>query len=146
MWEAVCAERVYTAVNRPFTLEQERDYIASLSDREGIFIAEVDGQVVGFQSLDRWATYTDSFDHVGVVGTILLAEWRRRGIGRRLAEHTFDFAREKGYEKIVVYVRAGNMGAQAFYGSLSFVARGSLERHVKSDGQYEDEVFLELSL
>lgn len=35
IWEVICAERVYTAVNRPFSPEQEREYIASLSEREG---------------------------------------------------------------------------------------------------------------
>lgn len=146
IWEVVCAERVYTAVNRPFTPQQERDYIASLSDREGIFLAEVDGRIVGFQSLDLWAKYTDSFDHVGVVGTIILPQWRQRGIGRRLAAHTLDFARANGYEKIVIYVRAGNAGAQAFYRSLGFLPRGVLAGQVKIDGQYEDEIFMELFL
>jgi len=146
IWEVVCAERVYTAVNCPFTPQQERDYIASLSDREGIFLAEVDGRIVGFQSLDLWAKYTDSFDHVGVVGTIILPQWRQRGIGRRLAAHTLDFARANGYEKIVIYVRAGNAGAQAFYRSLGFLPRGVLAGQVKIDGQYEDEIFMELFL
>ena len=146
VWEVVCAERVYTAVNRPFTPQQERDYVASLSDREGIFLAEVDGHTVGFQSLDLWARYTDAFDHVGVMGTIILPEWRRKGIGRYLAENMLDFARANGYEKIVIYVRAGNMGAQVFYRSLGFVPKGVLARQVKIDGQYEDEVFMELSL
>ena len=165
IWKVVCAERVYTAVNRPFTPQQERVYIASLSHREGIFLAElglssrwgrvtegvskprrietVEGCVVGFMSLDLWATYTDSFDHVGVMGTIILPPWRRKGIGRRLAEHTFDFARANGYEKIVIYVRAGNTGALAFYHSLGFVPKGVLERQVKINGRYEDEVFME---
>jgi L-amino acid N-acyltransferase YncA len=143
IWEVVCAERVYTAVNRPFTPQQERDYIASLSDREGIFLAEVDGRVVGFMSLDLWAKYTGSFDHVGVMGTFVLPEWRGKGIGRRIAEHTLDFARANGYEKIVIYVRAGNIGAQAFYRSLGFIPKGVLARQVKIDGQYEDEVFME---
>jgi ribosomal protein S18 acetylase RimI-like enzyme len=146
IWEAVCAERVYTAVSRPFTPEQEREYIASLSAHEGIFLAEAEGRIVGFQSLDLWARYTDSFDHVGVLGTFVLPEWRGQGIGRRLAEHTFDFARANGYEKVVIYVRAGNTGAQAFYRSLGFVAKGVLARQVKIDGQYEDEVFMELFL
>ena len=48
---------------------------------------------------------TPSFDHVGVMGAFVLPEWRRKGIGRRLAEHTLDFARANGYEKIVIYVR-----------------------------------------
>ena len=146
IWEVVCAERVFTAVNRPFTPQQERDYIMSLSEREGMFLAVVDGQIAGFQSLDLWAKYADSFDHVGVMGTIILPEWRRKGIGHRLAEHTLDFARASGYEKIIIYVRAGNTGAQAFYRSLGFVPKGVLARQVKIDGQYEDEVFMELLL
>ena len=146
VWEVVCGERVYTAVTRPFTPQQERDYILSLSDREGIFVAVFDRRIVGFQSLDLWATYSDAFDHVGLMGTILLPEWRRRGIGRRLAEHTFEYARAHGYEKIVIYVRASNAGAQAFYSRLGFVRRGVLERQAKIDGEYEDEVFMELFL
>jgi ribosomal protein S18 acetylase RimI-like enzyme len=146
IWEVVCRERVYTAVSRAFTPQQERDYILSLSDREGIFVAETERGIVGFQSLDLWADYSDAFDHVGVMGTIILPAWRRRRIGRRLAEWTFDFARAHGYEKIVIYVRAGNAGAQAFYSELGFVRRGVLRRQAKIDGQYEDEVFMEVFL
>jgi ribosomal protein S18 acetylase RimI-like enzyme len=146
IWSIICAERVYTAISQPFTPQQERDYIASLSDRESIFLAEIDDQVVGFQCLDMWAKYTDSFDHVGVLGTFVLPNWRREGIAYQLAEHTLDFARTNGYEKLVIYVRAGNHGAQSFYRGLGFVAKGVLERQVKIDGQYEDEVFLELFL
>ncbi|MEE8389181.1 MAG: GNAT family N-acetyltransferase, partial [Anaerolineae bacterium] len=112
IWQVICAERTYTAVNRPFTPQQEREYIASLSDREGIFLAEVEGRVAGFQPLDLWAKYTDSFDHVGALGTFVLPEWRRKGIAHRLAEHTLDLARTNGYEKVVIYVRAGNATAQ----------------------------------
>jgi hypothetical protein len=46
------------------------------------------------------------------MGTIILPEWRRKGVGR----------------------------------SLDFVLKGVLERQVKIDGQYEDEVFVELFL
>jgi ribosomal protein S18 acetylase RimI-like enzyme len=146
IWEIICAERTYTAVNRPFTPQQERDYIASLSEREGIFVAVVAGRVIGFQCLDLWDRAIDSFDHVGLMGTFVLPEWRRQGIARRLAQHTLDFARAHGYEKIVIYVRAGNATARAFYGSLGFVAKGTLARQVKIDGQYEGEVFMELFL
>ena len=146
IWEVICAERVYTAVSRPFTPLQERDYIASLSSREGIFLAEADNQIVGFQSLDLWAKYTNAFDHVGAMGTFVLPEWRRKGIAHRLAEHTLSFAHTNGYEKVVIYVRAGNAGAQGFYTSLGFTAKGVLEKQVKIDGQYEDQVLMELLL
>lgn len=146
IWRVICAERVYTAVNRPFTPEQERAYIASLSEREGIFVAEVEGRIIGFQSLDLWVKYTDSFDHVGTLGTFVLPEWRNRGIGHRLGEHTLAFARAHRYEKLVVYVRAGNQPAQAFYRSLGFVPCGRLTRQVKIDGRYEDEILMEMFL
>lgn len=146
IWETICAERRYTAVSRPFTPAQEREYLASLSPREAIFLAEVDGQVIGFQSLDKWARFTDSFDHVGTMGTFVCPGWRRRGIGHRLALHTLAFARANGYEKIVVYVRGSNTDAQSFYRSLGFVPRGTLTRQVKIDGEYDDEVFMELFL
>ncbi len=146
IWEIICAERTYTAVSRPFTPQQEREYIDSLSEREGIFVSIVAERVIGFQSLDLWAREVDSFDHVGLMGTFVLPEWQRQGVARRLAKHTLDFARAHGYEKIVIYVRAGNTNAQAFYDSLGFVAKGVLARHVKIDGQYEDEVFMELFL
>jgi RimJ/RimL family protein N-acetyltransferase len=146
IWEVICAERVYTAVNHPFTPQQERDYITSLSNREGVFLAEVDDQVVGFQSLDLWARYTDSFDHVGTVGTFVLPEWRQKGIAQRLAEHTLSFAVANGYEKVVIYVRAGNTGAQHFYAGLGFTAKGTLDKQVKIDGQYEDVIVMELFL
>jgi ribosomal protein S18 acetylase RimI-like enzyme len=146
IWDVVCAERVYTAVNRPFSPDMEREYIASLSDREGVFVAEAEGRMIGFETLDQWVKYTDSFDHVGVIGTFVLPDWRREGIGRRLADHTLQFARTHGYEKIVIYVRGANAKGQSFYRSLGFAPKGVLERQVKIDGEYDDEVFMELFL
>ena len=124
----------------------EQKYISSLSDREGIFVAEIKGQIIGFQSLDKWAGYSDSFDHVGVIGTFILPEWRKRNIGQELSQYTFDFARNHNYEKIVIYVRATNAGAIAFYENLGFVQKGVLSRQLKIDNQYEDEIFMELFL
>ncbi|MCK4479226.1 MAG: hypothetical protein KAV01_01755, partial [Candidatus Lokiarchaeota archaeon] len=49
IWTIICSERIFSAVNKPFTPPQERKYISSLSDREGIFVAELKGQIIGFQ-------------------------------------------------------------------------------------------------
>ncbi len=146
IWKVICEERVYTAINRPFTPEQVQNYIHSLSNREGILLAIVYNLIVGFQSLDMWAKYTDSFDHVGVIGTFLLPEYRKKNIGHQLADYTFNFAREQAYEKLIIYIRSGNKNAQAFYKNLGFVSKGVLTRQVKIDGKYEDEIFMELFL
>jgi len=146
IWEVICSERKYTAVNNPFTPQQEREYISSLSDREGIFIAEIEKQIIAFQSLDLWAKFTDSFDHVATIGTFILPKWRRIYIGRQLAIFTFQFARLNGYKKLIIYVRAQNTGALNFYKNLGFIQKGVLTDQVKIDGQYEDEIFMELFL
>ncbi|MHA1932101.1 MAG: N-acetyltransferase family protein [Promethearchaeota archaeon] len=146
IWEVICAERIFTAVNKPFTPQQEREYISSLSDREGIFVAELENQIIAFQSLDLWAKFTDSFDHVGQIGTFLLPKWRRNSIGRQLTNYTFQFARLNGYKKLVIYVRAQNTGAINFYKNLGFIEKGLLTEQVKIDGQYEDETFMEFFL
>jgi len=127
-------------------LQQEREYLSSLSKREGVFLAEIENKVVGFQSLDLWAKYTDSFDHVGQIGTFVLPEWRESNIGSQLADYTFQFARNNEYKKLVIYVRARNRGAINFYKKLGFIQKGILTNQVFIDEHYEDEIFMELFL
>ncbi|MFX1469364.1 MAG: GNAT family N-acetyltransferase [Promethearchaeota archaeon] len=146
IWKVICAEKKFTAVSHPFTSEQEKEYISSLSNREGIFMAEFEGKIIGFQSLDLWAKFSQYFSHVGVIGTFVLPEWRKKNIGFQLAQYTFNFAREHNYEKIVIYVRAINKIALTFYKKLGFLQRGVLSRQVKIDEQYEDEIFMEMFL
>lgn len=146
IWGIICAEKIYTSVSEPFTREQEEDYIDSLSDREGIFLAEIEDKIIGFQTLDKWAKFSNYFDHVGVLGTFILPEWRRKGIGRKLTQNTLIFASNHTYEKIVIYVRSGNAGAISFYTNLGFLQKGVLSRHLKIEKKYEDEIFMELFL
>ena len=146
IWQVIAAEKIYSAIDRPFTIEKERAYIASLTAREGMFVAEANSALIGFQSLDLWSRFIHSMDHVGQIGTFVLPEWRGRGIGKQLAAHTLAFAREHQYEKIVIFVRASNTNAQKFYRSLGFRECGRFARQVKIAEQYDDEVLMELFL
>ncbi len=143
IWEVVCAERIYTSVDKAFTTQQEREYISSLSKREAIFVAEVDIKIVGFQTLDLWSKILNSFRHVGIVGTFILPELRGKGISYILANKTFDFARANDYKKLVIYVRKGNERAIKFYQNVGFIIKGELEGQVNIDGIMENEVFME---
>ena len=145
IWKAIVAEKIHSAVDRPFSVETEREYLKSLSPREAIFVAETtDMKIIGFQSLDQWTKLFHSMDHVGQLGTFVLREWRHRGVGGQLASHTLAFARSSGYEKLVIYVRASNADAQAFYARLGFVRCRRLVRQVKIAGDHDDEIVMEL--
>lgn len=144
MLEVITAERVHSAIDRPWTAEEERRFLESLSPREAIHVAvdAVQG-IVGLQIVDRWSAGLPSMAHVGQVGTFLLPAWRRRGVGHRLWSATTAFAGDAGYRKLVVQVRGSNAGAQAFYRALGFQACGRLSRQVVIDGIDDDEVLME---
>jgi len=143
----VSGERVYTAIDRPWALEQERLYLRSLSPREATHVAVAEsGKIVGFQNLDLWAAVVNSMSHVGQIGTFLLPGWRRRGVGKALFRETKGFAKGSDYGKFVIQVRASNESAQAFYKSLGFMECGRFTRQVRIDGQEDDEIMMEFFL
>jgi L-amino acid N-acyltransferase YncA len=143
----VIDERVHSAIDRVWSIEQERRYLESLSAREVVHVAVDDNdRIVGIQTLDRWSAVLDSMAHVGQVGTFLLPAWRRRGLGRHLWNATAAFARESRYQKLLVQVRGINAHAQSFYAGLGFAECGRLSRQVIIDGRPDDEILMELFL
>jgi L-amino acid N-acyltransferase YncA len=140
-------ERVHSAIDRVWSVDEERRYLESLSAREAIHVV-VDGagHIVGLQTLDRWSAQLNSMTHVGQVGTFLLPAWRGRGLGRALWRATAAFAREARYQKLVVQIRSGNAAAQSFYRCLGFAECGRLSRQVMIDGIQDDEILMELFL
>ncbi len=140
----VTAERIHSAIDRAWTVDEQRQYLESLSTRQAYHIA-VDGDraVVGLQILDLWSPGLASMAHVGQVGTFLLPTWRHQGVGRHLWTATTAFAAEAGYRKLVVQVRGSNAAAQRFYRGLGFQPCGRLSRQVVIDGVEDDEVLME---
>ena len=145
--EVIAAERIHSAIDRAWPVEDERRYLESLSPREAIHVLVDDAQaIVGLQILDRWSPTLSSMAHVGQVGTFLLPEWRGRGLGRHMWNATVAFARDAGYRKLVIQVRGSNTAAQGFYRRLGFQDCGRLARQVIIDGVEDDEVLMELHL
>jgi ribosomal protein S18 acetylase RimI-like enzyme len=145
--EGIASERIYTAINRPWSADAQRQYLVSLSAREAIHVAEPRGEaIIGYQTLELWAPTLDSMAHVGQIGTFLAPEWRRRGIGEALFRSTLDFARKRDYLKFVIQVRSSNASAQAFYQRLGFRECGRLTRQVRIGEQEDDEIIMEFFL
>ena len=145
--KAVAAERIHSAIDQVWSVEQETRYLESLSPRETFHIAvDSSGRIVGFQSLDLWSTLLSSMAHVGQVGTFLLPGWRGQGAGRQLWNATEAFARAAEYSKLAIQVRASNVAAQKFYQSVGFKECGRLTRQVVIDGVADDEVLMEYFL
>jgi ribosomal protein S18 acetylase RimI-like enzyme len=147
VFAVITAERVHSAIESAWTIEQERHYLEQLSPRGAIHIALDDfGAIVGLQIIDLWSSTLPSMAHVGQIGTFVLPAWRSRGVGRQLWNVTLPFARRAGYRKLVIQVRASNTKAQEFYRHLGFADCGRLTRQVLIDGVEDDELLMELFL
>lgn len=141
----IIAAGVHTALDTPFTLQAEREYIVNFP-RRGVFhvaVRQADGRVVGFQSMEPFANYTHAFDHVGVLGTYVDLQCRRHGIATQLFRVTFEAALRLGYEKIFTFVRGDNAAALQTYLRQGFRTVGTAHRQAKINGQYVDEIIIE---
>jgi L-amino acid N-acyltransferase YncA len=136
---------VFTAFDTPFSVEAEWDYILGFPPRGVWKVAMLPGggDVVGFQILEPFATYTRAFDHVGTLGTFVDLAHRRQGVARALFAATLDDARRKGYEKLFTFVRADNPAALQTYLAHGFSVIGTARKHAKIDGRYVDEILIE---
>jgi L-amino acid N-acyltransferase YncA len=145
--EGIVSERIYTAIERPWSVDDQRRYLLSLSPREAFHIAEIhQGTVIGYQSLDLYSPILHSMAHVCQLGTFLRPDARRRGVGQALFQASLKFAHERKFSKIVIQVRASNSGAQAFYRQLGFRECGRLSRQVRIHDHEDDEIIMEFFL
>ena len=143
---SVIAEGKYTIFDRPFSEEEERNFISSLGIRSALHVAEIDGEITGVQSIDLLTNLAASVQHVATMGTWLPLEYRGLGIGRCLAEESFRFAKSHDYRKILIQVLSDNHRALRFYRSLGFSDIGIAKQHVRMGGVFYDEVYLEKPL
>jgi len=140
---AVVAERHYLAHVEPFPIDETAKFVA-LNIRTGNpqFVADDGGRVVGWCDIVRGSLPVHS--HRGTLGIGMLAAHRGQGLGTRLMRATLDAARGKGFEHIGLVVYGRNTHAQALYRKAGFREIGRRTRGKKLDGQYDDEVLMEL--
>ncbi|GAB4332058.1 MAG: GNAT family N-acetyltransferase [Candidatus Abyssubacteria bacterium] len=134
----------YTVLDRTFTVEEEREFIANFPKRGVFHVAEEEnGKVIGFQSIEPFAPSLRAFDHVAGIATFVDLSFRQQGVGACLSGITFEAGKQEGFEKIFTYVRADNPASLAFHLKIGFRIIGTSQRQAKVGGRYIDEVVIE---
>jgi ribosomal protein S18 acetylase RimI-like enzyme len=142
--EGIASERIYTAIDQPWSANRQRQYLLALSAREAVHVAETGkNEIIGYQTLELWAPTLNSMSHVGQIGTFVTPAWRNQGVGEALFRTTVNFARQCSYLKFVIQVRSSNIAANAFYQRLGFRECGRLTRQVRIGNQEDDEILME---
>ncbi len=92
-------------------------------------IAVVDGEIVGSVAVIPGVGWTH---HVGELRLVVDPTYRRRGVGRLLAQRAVVEAVELGTAKLVVEVVAEQDSTVAMFSALGFEPEGLLRAHVRS--------------
>ena len=104
--------------DRPLSPEQVSAWMSRLGESGAIWVADVDGEVIGFGSLD----FNTQQPETATLGVWLRSQWRRRGIGTVLAEYLLDHGREQGFRRIVGSLPDNNEAALSFLSAIGALA------------------------
>ena len=112
------------ALNYDKRAESFRQSIAG--DSEEVYLAEEDGDVLGFLALGAAADSGTDRESIGEILSIYLApaHWRK-GIGTSLCRHAEQLLRSRGDAEAVVWVFEENDAARRFYEAMGFGPDGA---------------------
>jgi GNAT superfamily N-acetyltransferase len=100
------------------------DKYLGLSNRRGTWVAEVDGQAVGFTGL---LEYLNEEGVVEIEPLVVSTSFRGKGIGSKLVDYAKKEAKKKGYRFITVRPELRNEEAFKLYVRLGFNLVGGVE-------------------
>ncbi len=94
-------------------------------DRDGFFVAEIDGKPVGFVACDtNWVSFYEN-EEMGEIHEIFVhPEWQGKGIGSALLSKALDYAKRRGRRMAGLWVGVGNVRAKKFYERFGFKEAG----------------------
>jgi L-amino acid N-acyltransferase YncA len=108
------------------------------------FVACVDNDVVGWVHLAH--PEMEKLSHTAELTLGVLKEYRGHGIGSHLLQRGLEWANSQGHEKIYNSVPSTNENAIEFLKGHDFEEEARRRDHYKIDGEYVDEVMMEIDL
>lgn len=125
---AVIALGGTTAHESPKTVAEVREGYVTGPDVLSSVVCEVDGTVVGWQSVEMWAGEPH-------IGTFVQPGVQAKGIGGAMFDLTCKTLRKRGVGTIIAHIRADNVPGLAYYARIGFRDIGLDPDFALSDGR-----------
>jgi GNAT superfamily N-acetyltransferase len=117
-------------VNRP-----EERWRSAVADRTR-FVAESEGEIVGTVG----AGASDVTGAAALTALWVAPAARGRGVGEALVNTVVEWAKDAGYEHLMLWVVEGNSAAESLYGRTGFRRTGSVQMVRPGDPRIEYEM------
>jgi RimJ/RimL family protein N-acetyltransferase len=127
---------------RTTTAEEETERLRGAAEQGNplVLVAEADGQLVGYLSLE-FGQYR-RVRHSGYIVVGILQAYTGRGIGTGLFQLMEARAREAGLHRLELTVMTHNQAGVALYRKMGFQIEGTKRHSLQVNGTYVDEHYM----
>ncbi|TKH41499.1 GNAT family N-acetyltransferase [Paenibacillus terrae] len=135
-------DRIATLEAEAKDLDYMVDWFREHQNRYTILVAESDGVVVGWASLNRYS-HRCAYDGVADLSIYVDRTFRSKGVGSALHSELEKEAKKNNFYKIVLFTFPFNENGQGLYRKMGYREVGIFEKQGVIDGQYVDVMIME---
>lgn len=136
------ADRIATLETEERTPEERVAWLAARGPRHPVLVAERDGTVVGWGSLNQFNP-RKAYDYVADFSVYVERAWRGKGVGSALLRALIARAKQLGYHKMVLSAFPWNALGMALYEKHGFRTVGIYKEQGLLDGKWVDTIIME---
>jgi L-amino acid N-acyltransferase len=133
---------VATFDTEPRTLEAQGEWLGHHDSTHPVFVAEMEGEVVGWASLSAWSDRR-AYDGTAEVSFYVRSDYRGRGIGRTLLTSLVESADRLGVHALLARIADGNAVSVHLHEALGFRTIGVMKEVGFKFGRWIDVHLLE---
>ena len=135
-------DRLATLETELRTPEERRRWMASRSPQHPVIVAETDGEIVGWGSLNVFNP-REAYRFVADFSVYVERAWRGKGAGTAVLSRLIELGREHGFHKLVLSAFPDNKTGIALYEKLGFRTVGTYREQGLLDGRWVDTIVME---
>lgn len=135
-------DRVATLETEERTPQERATWLAARDERHPVFVAELDGVVVAWGSLNAFNP-RPAYRWVADFSVYVDRTRRGHGLGGRLLDHLIAEAQRLGYHKLVLAAFPFNDAGMRLYRSRGFREVGIYREQGQLDGRWVDTIVME---
>lgn len=125
------------------TVEDRKTWFAHYGGVHPLFVAELDGRVVGYGSLSKFRE-KEAYARTVELSVYIHPDFQGKGIGKSIMQRLIDMGRQLGHHAIISVITAGNDTSVKMHEKFGFTYYGQLKEVGYKFDKWQDVLFYQL--